>query len=276
MLRARLHSLLDHLWVRAGVALPEARREPLARALADARSKRDAATTLALHGSLAEATELARRAVALALEAAETAEVTVEERVVTLARSADTYDRLIAAHSALEASLAPIAVTERQRHLTRLFRVAHALVIVAGLLGGYAWFAKRPRGVHCVASARYDFNHDATDACDGNDVTEWLLPDRTAGYLDVELARPRTIRFVRVLNSTNRPTPDRSTNEFDIELFDADGRSLKVFSSTFGPFDQYPRWQRIPLGRVDGVLRVRFRVKTWWGLSGGLADIRLE
>jgi hypothetical protein len=67
------------------------------------------------------------------------------------------------------------------------------------------------------------------DAHDGGNY--WLLPNQTAGWLQIDLPQVFDIQVVRILNCNNGRANDRATKNFRLEIKDA---SDKVVYSTAG------------------------------------------
>lgn len=144
---------------------------------------------------------------------------------------------------------------------------------ILALLGYLALELLHPFGVRVVASAEFDLGHRAENALDGREATEWLLPDHTAGWIELRFRR-RTVTGLRVLNGSNRPGPDRAVVDYDLEVFDGDV-VVQTVRGTLGAFERRPHWQRIAFAGVRAT-RVRLHVRSWAGSGGGLAELRLE
>lgn len=130
-----------------------------------------------------------------------------------------------------------------------------------------------PFGLHATASAEFDAAHGAQNALDGREASEWLLPNKTAGWLELGVSA-RAVRTLRVLNATNRPGPDRAVIDWTVEVYD--GETLKKsINGTFGPFRPRPEWHLIALDTARAT-RVRFLVRSWAGKGGGLAEVVLD
>ncbi|MBK7396089.1 MAG: hypothetical protein IPJ34_07240 [Myxococcales bacterium] len=153
----------------------------------------------------------------------------------------------------------------------REFLVQGAAILV--LAGYLATKLLHPFGVRVIASAEYDVAHGASNVHDGREASEWLLPDQSAGFVDLRFRR-REVRAVRVLNGSNRPGPDRAVVDYELEVFDGD-QLVRTVRGTFGPFQRRPQWQRIALD-VKRATRLRFHVRSWAGSGGGLAELSLD
>jgi hypothetical protein len=60
--------------------------------------------------------------------------------------------------------------------------------------------------VAIVASAAYSEELEAPMAIDGNDDTEWRLPNSTLGHVDLVFSRARDIRAVLITNASSSNT----------------------------------------------------------------------
>jgi len=275
-----------------GDKLDETDRAALVRDLALARQKREAARHLFHHGARADALALAVASLASARRAAE--KVPAAEDVVTRAASLaraieveplpeldddvrpahdDLLEELLDASLALESDLADATLVPRAARTLRGVRqgVALALLVVAGLIA-FLLLRKRPYAVEASATAEPALVAD--HLIDGDQQTEWALPDQTAGFVDFIPSRPRSVRRIRILNSKNLPGPDRGTREFRVEVT-ANGKVEKLVDESFTAFSREPQWKTIELG-VDHVQRIRVVVKSWFGAGGGLTEVVVD
>jgi hypothetical protein len=110
-------------------------------------------------------------------------------------------------------------------------------------------------------------------AIDELDDTWWILPDRSNGWLQVTLSPPRHIEKVRLLNTANRPHYDRATKDYTLEIWSG-GRLAKTVNGTFA-FARDPRWVEVPVD-VDDVDKIRFVVRSWHNVGGGLSELAWE
>ncbi|MBK7397820.1 MAG: discoidin domain-containing protein [Myxococcales bacterium] len=254
--------------------------------------KLDAASVLRRSGRRVEAARLTAQATRLLLDASDHAGLTlsridrealavVEAALPDDATAVDRLDprqeeavaRLREAAALLARHVLPFARTDRERlqaQLTRLLTVA--LVLVAVFFGARRILRPRPTA---SASAVHGPRFAADQAVDGDETTEWLLPDYSPGWLDLTLAKPRVVRRVVLTNARNRPGPDRSTVDFRVEFFSR-GVSVRTLEGTFGAFDPLPSRRTIASGVGVPVDRVRIHVVTWTGQGAGLAEASLE
>lgn len=246
--------------------------EPLGerRRAAVASARLDAAMLLASKGSVAEAAILLRAAdAALEGEAEEStplsAELSAEARTA-FDEHLDSLTQKLAERT--RAALSPAAIRKlRRRRIGGLAFFASLVVLGALLLR---------RGSHVLtpeASASWGDAFTPKAAVDGLVRTEWLLPDATAGWVEVRLARPRSVSRIRLLNARNLPHADRSTDEFHMEAFLGE----KVVKSIDGRFPGYrpkPTW--IAYDVDETVDRVRIEVRSWHLSGGGFAEIEVE
>jgi len=288
--RAREFFTLRDASARAAKLTPEdhARAED---DFAAARQKNDAAQALWIHGSTAEGYRLAIEASELLIRVATI--VGVPEATLTELRAlsaspgprldsamtaehAVTFDKLIEAQSAVLRSAAPVAMNERGRLRTRINRIAWTVIATLAVLFVVRYLVRPPLTLRGEASASYNANYLPTKAVDGSNSTEWLLPDRTAGHLDVAIAPQRRVRHVRILNSHNPPHNDRATREYRIEVY-AKGSATpaKSIDGAFGEFSSDPKPVSHDIG-VDKVERIRIVVKSWHKDGAGIAEVEVD
>jgi hypothetical protein len=126
-----------------------------------------------------------------------------------------------------------------------------------------------------TASASGVFASDtpASEAIDGLSKTEWLLPDRETGWLELEFARPRAIDSVQIQNGSNRHYLDRGAKTIKLEAI-GHGRVLATARGDFPPITSAAPPVTFPL-RADGVTKVRITIESFYGVGGGLAEVRV-
>ncbi len=277
-LEARRRGLSDEVHGRTAIASRVARR------------RREAAEALWLAGFPAEALRLAGEAVELARDA---------RRDAGLDEGPPPDDAALASGAALpslDADVRPAheerfrALIERQialaderpeleldaKQIARL-RVSRIVTVACATLLGLSatiYFVRGPRSLHATASGSYSTAFEAANAVDGNDTTDWLLPDRAAGSIDVEVRPRRKLTAVKLMNARNKPYADRATKEFHVDLLDG-GKVVKSFDGQFDGYSADPVWRTLAVGglRVD---TVRVEVRTWFLTGGGLAEIQVE
>jgi hypothetical protein len=166
-----------------------------------------------------------------------------------------------------ETHLRPAHLRRRRRLLARVALGASVLLVL--VLGYRLWGRVRVR-----ASDAYSPSAPASYAVDGLDNTEWLLPDRALGWIDVYLPRSRHIRRVQVLNGHNRAYLDRATQRFRVTAY-ADDHPLATAEGEFA---------RIKPGRSEvtvkldarGATRLRLEVLSFFGTGAAIAEIEAE
>jgi hypothetical protein len=176
---------------------------------------------------------------------------------------------LVATHAALRGlrPLASTAVELRARVASRVVGVSTLLVVAAALAVVVA--VPRPR-VLLRPSVEHGPAYLAPNARDGNPATAWLLPDHTAGHLDLVLTPPRDVHAVTLLNTQNAPYFDRATRGWAVELW----RGVVRVAVREGEweFSRTPTPVEIAVAgeRID---RIRFVVRSHHQLGAGLAEI---
>jgi hypothetical protein len=155
--------------------------------------------------------------------------------------------------------------------LSRFLRVgALAALLVAVVAGALAMRGR----ISVKASAHYsDPRFAAGQATDGNPKTEWILPSRTAGWIEVGFGK-RDLSAVKLLNSLNPPHNDRGAKNVRIECLR--GKALVQSANyAFAAFTPNPVWVRVPLA-CKGVDTLRVWIDTWHLTGGGLAELAWE
>ncbi len=175
----------------------------------------------------------------------------------------------LATRAALRA-LRPLASSAgelRARVASRVVGVSTLLVVAASL--AVAAVVPRPR-VLLRPSVEHGPAYLAPNARDGNPATAWLLPDHTAGHLDLVLAPARDVHTVTLLNTNNAPYFDRATRGWAVELW----RGVVRVAVREGEweFSRTPTPVEVPVAgeRID---RIRFVVRSHHQLGAGLAEI---
>jgi hypothetical protein len=157
-----------------------------------------------------------------------------------------------------------------RRPKRRLGRALAALIALAAI-AGLAFFATR---LTATASAIYHVSFPPSHAVDGLEATEWLLPDKTTGYLDVALPRRRAVRAVTLTNAHNRAHLDRGIKKGRIEVYD-DHLLVDTLAIRFEKVEPVHSPRRFEMKGVEGT-RVRVTVTHSFGNGGGLAEISIE
>ncbi|MET0795577.1 MAG: hypothetical protein ABW061_28925 [Polyangiaceae bacterium] len=129
----------------------------------------------------------------------------------------------------------------------------------------------RPR---VQASAVYAADFPAANAIDGLEATEWLLPDDTAGSIDVMFPHARTVHRVRLLNAHNRSSADRAARAVRVTAFSNSGPSVSA-KGAFKHFSEERSVLELEI-EAENVTRVRVQVLSHFASGGGLAEIEVE
>jgi len=283
-LRARREHLFVERAEAALSALPDERRAALARAVAALEVKVRAARALLDADCPDEAAAAAREAAArcddaLAI-ARRDADEPFEETVArwgarglpVLWRDAPEPHRGLARADAAARAFAWARLDPAGRAARRRWRMAGMGALVAGSCA-LAAAALRPE-TRTLAEASATFADsdecDAARVMDGDRKTEWLLPDREGGWIELRFPRPRAVRSVELWNAHNRQYNDRATQRWRVELY----RDTRLVGSAEGAFVAPPGERRAAVA-VQGseVTRVRVSVLAHHGFGGGLAEV---
>ena len=242
---------------------PRKGEEPLETAL---RLVRSADIVLPLEGAV-PATLLLRQALQVAAEDAHPEFASQVERATTALAAVDSDASLRVqikhAHELLEAEHAP------NRGRSRLFWLVVAGVMTAIVAVVLMLTAQKGPGVAVDATSQHT-RYRPHLALDGVYQTGWLLPNRELGHLQIGFAEALALGRVEVRNGLNPPYNDRGTNAFRLEGLSADGSVVWHLS---GALPREEEWFEIDVPRKP-VTGLRWVVESFYGLGGGLAEIR--
>jgi hypothetical protein len=276
-LQARRAKLPDELHVRTATTSRVSRR------------RREAAEALWLSGFPAEALRLASEAVELAREARRDAGLDAGEELTGALPALDSIpsldDQVTKEHAARFRALVARQIRLSDEHpeleldakqisglrVTRIASVVCALLVAVALV---AFAARGSRTLRAKGSASWDARFEAANAVDGNETTEWILPDRAPGWIEVDVVPRRKIDRIKLMNVRNPPNADRATKEFHVDVLDG-GKVVKSFDGQFDAPSATPSWQTLSVGGVKGD-RVRIEIRSWFLSGGGLAEIQVE
>jgi len=185
------------------------------------------------------------------------------------------FPKLRGCVATIEELAAPYGADEAEvRRQRRLRWIRTAIVSLACLVGLGLFIAAQFR-TRVTASANFSTNHEAPNVLDGNSYSEWLLPNGSVGWLDVQLSPSRTVRRVRLINAHNVPHHDRATKEFRIEVYSGN-ELVKSVDASFPSFEADPKWTTFEFGETSKVTRVRLVVKSFFLAGGGFAEVRVD
>lgn len=187
----------------------------------------------------------------------------------------DLFQAVLTARRRVAETLEPVVMTRTQRSMTRAGRFTYAAIAAAIILAAVWYFALRtPSTAEATASAAYASEFSPNKVVDGDVESEWLLPDRTAGYVEIALSPPRDLSEVRLRNAHNRHYNDRAARSYKVELFAGEERLTEI-EGDWPRLIPRPPWTDHEV-EASGVTRIRVTVDTWHGLGGGLAEIQWE
>lgn len=280
---ARELILQEELAKRAAAVPEEQRREARAH-LELARARHLAGESLAARGEHSEAARAFNEAIAATLGAAaliESDDVRAAEkaaREVAAEADAVSHSTFLAdaarAHQKLYEAVAPYTLDTRSLRRAQIRRAA--AIFLYAIIGVMLAVLIVRRGSTLTAEASGSFNatYFASKAVDNDPNSEWLLPDRATGWIDVEISPPRAVRIVRLLNARNVPYNDRATGEFRVES-SLKGAPLAGVDGAFPGFSAAPMWRDVTL---DGqtVDHIKVFVRSFHEAGGGFAEITIE
>ena len=155
-------------------------------------------------------------------------------------------------------------------------RYATLIAAALSLVGLTIYLIRDAHQMHTIASAYFDndSNYGGAKATDGDPNTEWLLPDHSAGNLDIELPYSQTVHSVTLLNAHNSTANDRGTKNYRVVLFAGDKR-IASRDGSYTDFSDKPTPVYVKiLGQK--VTRVRIEVLDSFKLGGGFAEVTVQ
>ncbi len=297
-MRFELAPLREYLLLREHEArsrvLPTAKKIELEAQVVEQREVRRAANVLWAGGSPAQGYRLAVEALRAALAAAERDGIVLEnaDEIASLksridalpgpkldrdisVQHAQLFERLCGVGARVGRALEPYADDAPAIARRRRAHWLRAAIVSVLLVAFLVLFVKGQFRTKVSASAFYAPKYEAENVTDGQPNSEWLLPNTTGGWLDVQLSPRRTVHAVRLLNAHNIGHEDRATHEYRIEVY-SHGSLVKSVDAEFPEFSSTPQWVTVDLGENRGVERVRIVVKSWFLNGGGLSEVRVD
>lgn len=193
-------------------------------------------------------------------------------------RSADSaaFRELGDVAATLDDAVAEVVLVKREIATRRVSRVVTAVLIAVTVIGGLYFLLRKAPPQPAAASAVFNDDPAFTPdrAIDGDPTTEWLLPDASGGWLDVQVSPARAIHSVRLTNGHNRDYNDRAVRAYRVEAYDGD-RLVAQASGQFPSLLPHPPAVAVQLAGAH-VDRVRVVVVSWFNLGAALADVRVE
>ena len=184
------------------------------------------------------------------------------------------FQKLVTARRHVDAALSPGAMPPREITLTQASRIGVAALVAALVAVGLYFALRTPTGYEATASARFGPDFPPRNVIDDDHASEWLLPDRSPGWVEVSLSPPERIETLKLLNGHNRHYNDRAVQEYTVEVY-ANGELARTIEATFGEFQPRPQFVEHALG-IDDVERVRVNVTSWHRTGAALAEIDWE
>jgi hypothetical protein len=157
---------------------------------------------------------------------------------------------------------------------TQRLRRRLAVVLALGALGVAAYLMFRNLSV-ASASGVYSSDFPASQAIDGLQTTEWLLPHQQSGWLEIAFTRPRDMSKVRLLNAVNSHYRDRASKTVKVEAY----RRTQLVATARAEFPAIDGKQREPVSvglSAADVTHLRITIESFHGGGGGLAEVEVE
>jgi hypothetical protein len=153
----------------------------------------------------------------------------------------------------------------------RVRRLAVAGVATLATIAVLVTLWMRPR---VDASATFSPEQPPSNAFDGVDSTEWLLPDGVPGWVELKFRSPRKVRSVRVVNVHNRYYMDRASERVRVTAY-AGRAVVGTAERRFKGIVEQRSTQDFKL-EASGVTHLRVEVLSFFGRGGGVAEIELR
>jgi hypothetical protein len=265
-------------------ALPDDKRREARAHLDTARTRHIAGESLAAHGKFSEASRALSDAIneslaALDIVGADDAKpladraraVLAEHDKVALASFVADASR---AHQLLFEAVAPYGLDTRSMRRAQIRRAAAIVAYAIAALTIVVYFATRKVTLSAEASAFHSASFAPSKAVDGSFNTEWLLPNATAGWIELQVSPARVVKKIRLANARNIPYNDRATGNFRVETF-YNNAPLFSAESSFPGMDPNLTWREIT---TDGqkIDKIKVWVRTWYEAGGGFTEITIE
>jgi hypothetical protein len=187
------------------------------------------------------------------------------------AADGELFQQLAQARRHVDRVIAPASMTSGQLSWTRASRIGFAAFVALATAVGLYLVLRPATGVTATGSGQWSAEFSPDRAVDGDPATEWLLPDRQAGWLDLRIAPATRMERIRLKNSHNRHYNDRATQAYTIEVYSND-QLVRTVEGEWSGIAPRPEWTDHALG-IDDVNRVRIQVRSWHRVGGGLAEV---
>lgn len=158
---------------------------------------------------------------------------------------------------------------ERRRRLLRLAVAGGLGLVVLIVMVVRVWV--RP---HVTVSGMFSRDFPASYAVDGIESTEWDLPDRSPGWLQLSFSSPRRVHGVRILNGHNKFYMDRAAERIRVTAYSKNG----PVASTEGRFNGITAERSALDLNLDAehVSDIRVDVLSYFGSGAAIAEIEVR
>lgn len=208
-----------------------------------------------------------------ALETAHRTDFPRLERNVTRAQREAVRD-ILRVRLALDDAVSEGTRTHTEIRRTRRLRTGIGAVAIVACVALAAWALVPRSREHVTASGVWagSWDYRPEVVLDGDPSTMWILPDGSEGWVEVELAPARRVERVTLVNAGPPALRDRGTRAYRLEIH-AGGSLARTLEGELGSTEGSSATHEVGL---DGVERIRFVVDRYYGLGGGLAELRWE
>ncbi len=158
---------------------------------------------------------------------------------------------------------------ERRRRLLRLAVAGGLGLVVLIVMVVRVWV--RP---HVTVSGMFSRDFPASYAVDGIESTEWDLPDRSTGWLQISFSSPRRVHGVRILNGHNKFYMDRAAERIRVTAYSKNG----PVASAEGRFNGITEERSALDLNLDAehVSDIRVDVLSYFGSGAAIAEVEVR
>lgn len=262
----------------------ESDRAAVVEAMRRSIEQREAAESLLVAGLVPQALDSFRASEASARAAFDAARSASPAARRTIDAATRTLDAAVALHGDRELeidarrgalrrvhrALRPLAWDAREVHrVTRDRRAVLVATVVAFVLTAFL-SVRILRAPKATASAILAAGYSANAAIDGDPESEWLLPDKSPGWLDLHVRPGRYVTRVRLINALNPPFGDRATERYSVIAY----RNGVQIGKIDGAFRDEPGVRAVQdVFLRDRVDRIRIEVTSFFRNGGGLSEV---
>ncbi len=152
-------------------------------------------------------------------------------------------------------------------------RIVLATAVLAVLFVGGWWYQRHANQPHAQASDSFGKQYGPEAIVDGRwnkRHTEWLLPNKTLGWIEIIQPETKQLAVLRIRNAFHPPHNSYGTKELRIEVFE--GNKLVFTKDTvFERHDKSHAWLEVDVGRSAN--RARLHAISYYEQGAGLSEV---